>query len=512
MRGRINMINSKETNINISTSTNINTNTSTSKLIHFIEKYYYLLLALVFIMLLVNLFYRIDIPNIDFDEARHGTSAYEMIKNGDYIINTYAYKKDYWNLKPPISFWFIILGYKLFGFNTLGLRFFSIVSAVITVAIVTSFTRRNHGKTAAIITAAMLATFTQPILSHCSRGGEADALYILFYSAAIICTLLTDKGYKYLYLGCFFSALAFLTKSWHVFPVCATITLYLLYSGQFKRMKLKQWLLAALSFLLPILIWAIVRYSRDGITFFKGMIGYDLLKRSAVAIEGHIGGPLYYVIAVAGNYFYWHLLLIVAIIFLKPSTFKSLDKNKRAYRLGVITWFLAPIVLYSMASTKIEWYILPVYPPLAIIGGATFSAVLKNSQVKSGLKKLFATAMVIVLICYEVFVIYSISNFKVNEVQFALREIGQVSPYRGYKLYTAAGSYAEKGSWEQGHLLSAELYGDFIPCQGGLKAFLKDSSKDSLLFIRDSEKSHQYIEEYKLKIVLSKNGYYLLAK
>lgn len=486
--------------------------TNSNKILSFMERYYYPLLAIVFIVLIFNLLYRINIPNISFDEARHGTSAYEMIKNGDYIINTYGYKTDYWNLKPPISFWFIIIGYKIFGFNTFGLRFFSIISAIITIAMVTAFTKSKHGKGAAVIATALMVTFGQHILFHCSRGGEADALYVLFFTAAIICSLSMDKGYKYLYLSYFFAALAFLTKSWHVFPVCLAIGLNLIYSGQFKKMKLKQWLLAILSFLAPILIWGLMRYSRDGFTFFKEMIEYDLLRRSSTAIEGHTGSAFYYISVVGSNYFFWHLMLIISIILLKPSTFKAIDKRKWPYLLGVVSWFLLPIVLYSMASTKIEWYILPVYPPFAIICGATFSAVIKSPHVKTIFRKLFTAALVIIILCYEGFIVYRLSNMQIDNIQLALKEIGQSSSYKGCKLYTAAGYFAEKGSWEQAHLLSAELYGDFIPCPGGLKAFLEDTSKDSLLFIEDTEKSQQYMEEYKLKIVISKNGFSLLAK
>ena len=60
-----------------------------------------------------------------FDEARHGISAYEMLQTGEYVVTTYRYEPDYWNLKPPLSEYFIALGYRIFGYNTFGFRFFS---------------------------------------------------------------------------------------------------------------------------------------------------------------------------------------------------------------------------------------------------------------------------------------------------------------------------------------------------------------------------------------------------
>ena len=48
---------------------------------------------------------------------RHGVNAYEMIQNGDYIQHTYNYQVDDWNLKPSISYWGIVLGFRLFGYS-----------------------------------------------------------------------------------------------------------------------------------------------------------------------------------------------------------------------------------------------------------------------------------------------------------------------------------------------------------------------------------------------------------
>ncbi len=74
-------------------------------------------------------FYHLSYDELkSFDEARHGVSAYEMLQTGEPIVTTYAYSPDYWNLKPPLSEWLIALGYKLFGYNALGIRFYSAFS------------------------------------------------------------------------------------------------------------------------------------------------------------------------------------------------------------------------------------------------------------------------------------------------------------------------------------------------------------------------------------------------
>lgn len=91
--------------------------------------HHYLSLALVTAYLC---FARLDIASLQhWDEARHGVNGYEMFKSHNYIVNTYNYENDYFNLKPPLSYWGIILGFKLFGVSIFSMRFlFGAVPAV----------------------------------------------------------------------------------------------------------------------------------------------------------------------------------------------------------------------------------------------------------------------------------------------------------------------------------------------------------------------------------------------
>ena len=97
-------------------------------------------------MALFNIFYGLaDFPIFSWDEARHGVSAYEMLKERNFIMNTYKYKVDYWNLKPPLSFWMTMAGYKIAGFNTLGLRLFQQYPPSMTILVTALFVFKKQG-------------------------------------------------------------------------------------------------------------------------------------------------------------------------------------------------------------------------------------------------------------------------------------------------------------------------------------------------------------------------------
>ena len=118
----------------------------------FVRKYFIYLLFLFFTVLCAYVcFARLDVGLIQhWDEARHGVNAYEMMKNHNYIVNTYNYENDYFNLKPPLSYWGIILGFRLFGTGIFGMRFYSALAAFATFLLIAVYLLRRYGKTAAL--------------------------------------------------------------------------------------------------------------------------------------------------------------------------------------------------------------------------------------------------------------------------------------------------------------------------------------------------------------------------
>ena len=70
-------------------------------------------------------------PLWDTSEARYGQAAFEMIANHNWLSPTLAGVPHL--TKPPLSYWFIGAGMKLFGVNAWGARFFLSVSFLLTI-------------------------------------------------------------------------------------------------------------------------------------------------------------------------------------------------------------------------------------------------------------------------------------------------------------------------------------------------------------------------------------------
>ena len=163
-----------------------------TRLLRLIDRLYPAFFAFLTLMTAFLCFRCLGIKAIDsWDEARHGISAYEMLKNGNFLVNTYLNEPDYWNVKPPVSFWSIMAGFTLFGYTSVGLRFFSALAYLIT-TVVTGLFARRYGKLSSLLVMAFLCANYFPFKAHLVRAGDADSLYLLFFTLAMLAMLLRD--------------------------------------------------------------------------------------------------------------------------------------------------------------------------------------------------------------------------------------------------------------------------------------------------------------------------------
>ena len=237
---------------------------------------YWIFFGLVVFMVCFLSFYQLDVKYVDpYDEARHGVNAYEMFRQGELIKSTYCYETDYYNLKPPLSMWGIMLGFLILGKNVFALRAYSAVCYILLVIVVGLFTKRHYGRLESVLAMGLLAINTAPFEAHMVRAGDADSLYVLLFTLAMLCMMEIPQKKSRLYLCGLFFSLAFLTKSFHAGMIVAIGGLYLLLTGEIKKIRPKEMIYFILSAVGPVFLWAVLRLSVDGLSFFKQMINIE---------------------------------------------------------------------------------------------------------------------------------------------------------------------------------------------------------------------------------------------
>ncbi len=242
------------------------------------QRIVYLALLLLFLFLT---FYRLDqAPIRNWDEARHGISAYEMLQSGNYVINTYRYDKDLWNLKPPLSFWMIAASFKALGYCVLALRIPSAICFTLIFLLIAGHMHKRYGFTSTVAYMVLFLSYSDLFLSHFGRSADADALYNLLVVGAVLALFRSNQSKRYdwwLYLSGFLASLAFLSKSFHAVAVYVIIAANAILRKELRSVRIYAKLAIAAFF--PIFIWMVMRFFADGFDFLGSMFGVDVVDR-----------------------------------------------------------------------------------------------------------------------------------------------------------------------------------------------------------------------------------------
>ncbi|MDD3335798.1 MAG: glycosyltransferase family 39 protein [Eubacteriales bacterium] len=428
---------------------------------------------------------------VDYDEARHGINAYEMIRNEDYLVHTYQGETDLWNLKPPLSFWSIALSYRLFGYTPFALRFFSALSTLVAMAMLTLWAWRRMGVIPALM-ALMVFAFNQGLYgNHFSRFGDADALYQLFFTLAMLCMLQSGRKIKWYYGTALCFALAFLTKATHAINIPVICLLYFLLNRQWRQLNWKDAVGIVLCALVPIAVWAGARYARDGMTFFSAMLQTDVVARveeSASASETDMNVWWYYLSTIISRPALAVGLCLSALCAVYCAVRQvTLSKETKQAALGCLLWLFAPIVVYSLTGTRFKWY---VYSGFMAVPALT--AVMVHGALREGKQRLAALAVIgvcaIVLAVIGGGLIADAQHTTFEHTyQEALRENLDRDNDSGVHMYI---QYNEEKdgekltTWQPGDMLEALLDGDVVCMDGGAEAFEEDEEYALLLIGR----------------------------
>lgn len=504
--------------------------------LRFFEKYYWMVFVLASLTLAFYCFRCLDVQYVDsWDEARHGVNAYEMMQNGNYIQHTYNYEVDDWNLKPSISYWGIILGFKLFGYSVFGLRFVSALAYLLTGIFCALFAKR-YSKEASILTLGFFCANTLPLSAHLARSGDADSLYLLFFTVAMLVMFRIRDNRKNLYLCGLMFALAFLTKSWHAGMIAAIGGLYLLLSRELFRLKLKEWGKFFLSVFAPLFLWFGWRYTKDGFFFLQKMVEVDLLARTGSSnFEGHeYPFSFYYDVVFANENCIYRWLMLICLVGAALGLL-WLWKKKAWNRViledgaGFLLWFFVPFLGFSVIKTKLIWYCYPCIVPLflaaAIFLGKLLRAPLScENEIRVscgwrqnvlGLAHWLAAAACIFLVAFYMQDTYLdvIRGAHGNGFQLFVQEsVERDSDYAGRNAYIMVTQEdpEDVSSWDQNMLFMAEICGDFHCEDGGVEGFL--SEKEPSVLYLEQGRYEAYAEELKDAEVLCQNeGYVLLG-
>lgn len=305
---------------------------------------------------------------IPWDEAIYGKVAHQILETGDPFTLRWADEADLWFEKPPLNFWFMAVFMSFLGKSELAVRLPSAIMGFGSVLVTYLFAKRAFKSNIAGIFAG-LSLITNIHFLYYSRTAMLDISLTFWSVLAVYLYFLgreKSKAHFWFLSGSAIGA-AVMTKSIVGLLPGLDIFVYELYLLAVDRKfpPIKKYFALLVGLLLVATPWHIYMYMLHGDIFFKEYIGYHVLSRATTAIEDK-GAPWYFYFTVARV---GMRLWFVGLLTIFPLIIYRLYKNDRSFWLFLIATTVI-FVFFSSATSKLIWYLLPIYPFIgALLGG-----------------------------------------------------------------------------------------------------------------------------------------------
>ncbi len=296
------------------------------------------------------------------DEAKNSECAREMLERGDWVVPTFNYELR--TDKPPLHYYFMMMGYTIFGVNEFGARFFSSVFGVLTILITFFYTRKFLGSRQALLTSVILLSSLHFLMEFHLAVPDP---YLIFFLTLAYFSFFDYYQYRkkisllilYLAIG-----LGTLAKG----PVAIALPGMVFFVFLILR-KGKQWTLiksykplwGALLVLAINLPWYYMVGVETDWEWIRGFFLEHNINRFVDVKHGHGG---FFLIAPA----YVFLGMLPFAVFM----IQAMIRNSKIFRKDDFTTyaFLTAIIIilfFTVSGTKLPNYTIPSYPFLAAL-------------------------------------------------------------------------------------------------------------------------------------------------
>jgi 4-amino-4-deoxy-L-arabinose transferase-like glycosyltransferase len=335
-----------------------------------------LFLLLIFIPL--YLFY-LGVPSLwDEDESIYAEISRQMLLRNDWVGTYFNYEPRF--DKPPLNFWITNCFYTLFGRNEFTSRLGSTLFGLALLLLVFHIGERLYNRRAGILAALILGTsflfFSETQLAIIDT---ALTFWVMLAGWWIFRGTFRNEPHYLFWMGLPLG-LGILTKGPVTLALCGLLGITLWIYGTATRQKSRRdfcnlrllgGVLLALAICLP---WYFVMWSRFGMDFINNHFGYHMLQRATQGIESH-GGQWWFA--------FYYLILIWPFLVpwgggLMGSIKQAFQEWRQPARFYSLAWAGLIFLFFSIIQTKLPGYILPAFPPLALLLGDWWDKRIQN--------------------------------------------------------------------------------------------------------------------------------------
>jgi len=317
----------------------------------------------------------------DYDEADYAQSAREMLWWSDF--NTPRWNGMEFFDKPPVCYWLTALAYKVVGVNEFGARLVSASAGVLAILVTYLLGRDLFGSRAVGLGASIaLLTVSRNLFSHgynflsLARVGMLDMPLILTMMLAVWLawrgTSETGGGdSRYLvWLGVPLG-LGLMIKSIAGFMAYGIVALYFLVGVPRAAWWRRETLWGLLLSVLIVVPWHVVQLYIWGRHFWDSYM-VSLTVGYVTGDQGHTRDWLFYFRSIRRGFPILYPLVAAAVTYglyraLRYCIGSSAGQRKDRGIVLLLCWTAVPMILYNLSRSRIGWYMIPIYPALALL-------------------------------------------------------------------------------------------------------------------------------------------------
>jgi 4-amino-4-deoxy-L-arabinose transferase-like glycosyltransferase len=325
-------------------------------------------------------------PLIDPDEGRYAEIPREMLERGDLITPMLNYVKYF--EKPVLLYWLNALSFTLFGENEFAARLACALSGLGTVLFTYHLGREFFDRRTGLLATLVLGTGIGFLIQSRFILTDIPLTFTMVVSLGCYGLAAVNGGPKkttYYYLAYLFAGLAVLSKGLigMVLPG-AVIFWHIVLTRRWQLLKEMRLLSGLFLFMLVTAPWFIL-VSVKNPEFARFFFIHEHFTRFLTKVHGRYQ-PFWYFMPVL-------LVGMMPWSFLIPAAVKGWWRNRREaggeQRLFLVLWAGLIFIFFSKSNSKLPSYILPIFPPLALL-----IASLLNKALTDGIQQIRRPAVI----------------------------------------------------------------------------------------------------------------------
>lgn len=310
------------------------------------------------------------------DGARYSEIPREMVVDGDYIIphiNGIKYFE-----KPPLFYWMQTISIKAFGANDLAVSIVNALMALGLSLLIYFIGRKLYGRLSGIIASFIFAT--SGLVFALTRVITLDMTFTFFLTASICSFLLATQmslGVKrnwYFWMMYIFAALAVMTKGLVgiIFPGLI-ILIWVIVFKKWRDIKTYRIISGLFIFLLITAPWHILVQFKNP-EFFHFYFTEQHFLRYLTDYASRSQRWWFLPAFLLGGLYPWTVFLPQTIVY------QSRSQNHEQPTIFLLIWALVIYIFYTFSNSQLIHYLLPVFPPIAILLGNYLATYWQGNQ------------------------------------------------------------------------------------------------------------------------------------